>query len=211
MPSQQMYKDTLGHFIAGDFVTPLDHGISTTNTFYGVVSHVDKKANKVVVEWNGGRVAQHDPQDLSLYAVLMGAEQIQRRFRMPTASLDANINGSAVKEQTVGNPENHGTGESGPLSGGFNEMQQLVKNLRTESYANAGIVMADDGTKLMPRRAVYHRTKGRIYQRSKQEVTLSAVNCPKCKTGMERQKFTRRVSLYACTACGFKITSDKLV
>jgi len=62
-------------FRPGDLVYSLLAGSS----FYGVVSCVEDKANKIVVMWPGGRTCQHDPDEIALYA--LADESVRRHWR----------------------------------------------------------------------------------------------------------------------------------
>lgn len=196
-------------FEEGDIVTPLDHGVD--NAFYGVVQEVNGKENKVYVLWSGGKISQHDPSEIHLYSVLNSPDTIQRRYR---AKLDCDFITAAdannpSEEEYAGNPKTHGL--EAPVAGGTDVMQRLVRKLRHESIENAGIVNASIYKELRSRRAVYHRSKGRIYQRSKVEQDYNLLLCSKCKTSMEEHSFTRGIHLYICPSCGWKITSDKIL
>lgn len=62
-------------FSPGDLV----YSILAGKSFYGVVAYVDKKANKIVAMWPGGRSCQHDPDEIALYPI--ADESIRRRWR----------------------------------------------------------------------------------------------------------------------------------
>ena len=200
------FVDMLDSFQEGDIVTPLNHGVD--NIFYGVVAEINRKEHKVYVLWSGGKIAQHDPDEIHLYPIMNRQEDIQRRYRTKMASTILNENNNPSSESFAGNPDVHGLGD--PVGGGTDVMQKLVKKLHEESLEKAGLVQASDKN-LRSRRAVYHRSKGRIYQRSQAELNNDMVSCPKCKVPTEQHSYSRGVDLHVCPTCGWKTTSDKVL
>jgi predicted RNA-binding Zn-ribbon protein involved in translation (DUF1610 family) len=88
-------------------------------------------------------------------------------------------------------------------------MQNLQKDLHKESLED---VTKASEKPLRSRRAVYHKERGRIYQRSKSESETGSLICPRCgASGMEKQPFTKGVGIYVCPSCGWKITTDKIL
>jgi hypothetical protein len=55
--------DMIKQFKEGDVVTPT----LNNNLFMGVVREVNPTINKVFVEWNGGSLKQHDPDEIMLH------------------------------------------------------------------------------------------------------------------------------------------------
>lgn len=189
--ASDIHRDDVSSFCEGDIVTSAESSIFSN--FFGVVDRVEPKENKVYVVWGGGTVKQHDPSELVNHTAL---KQIDRRFKGAS---------SRIAEEDI-----HGL--KSPVSGGTDVMWNLVKKLRTEALSKAGLPLTSSEIKeLKPRRAVYHREKGRIYQRSKNEKADAIVNCPNCKVPMEEHGLSRNVQLYVCPICSWKVTSDKLV
>ncbi len=208
--NKNMFQETINAFQEGDVVTPLDHGLRTNSLFYGVVAEVNQKEHKIYVLWNGGRMAQHEPYELNMHPAFLQGADVQRRFKANSEGLKVDAGADAVPEgSVVQNPEGHGMNE--PVDDGFAIMKNLQQEVLHEESMSGVSKVGSDFSKLKSRRAVYHRNKGRIYQRSKTEVNSGVVTCPKCGGGMDKDGFSRGVHLYSCPECGWKITSDKLL
>ena len=61
------------------------------------------------------------------------------------------------------------------------------------------------------RRAMYWRDKGRQYTLSRQEVQENIRICPKCKSEMDIEPYSKKEKLLICTECGFKITTGCII
>jgi predicted RNA-binding Zn-ribbon protein involved in translation (DUF1610 family) len=204
--------DTIKAFQEGDIVNLLHHGCD--NNFYGVVSEVNPKEHKVYVAWSGGKVAQHEPNELQFHPNFIDACQIYSRYNncvsnIVTAALEneENTTSADVGPAFMGSPETHGMEE--PVRGGFGIMQDLVHDLRKESIS--GEIKVGGSRRSQFKRAVYHRQKGRVYQRSRSEVEYDVIACPKCRTLMDEHNFTRSIKLWMCPDCGWKIPSSNII
>lgn len=110
-----------------------------------------------------------------------------------------------------GNPKTHGIDE--PRGGGFSIMQNLQKDLKKEEEkdskkskkAGSGNVMTS-----AVRQAMYWCSPDRTYRMTKQEQDEDSATCPKCKSHMENEKFTRSERMFRCPDCGFKVPSGKV-
>jgi ssDNA-binding Zn-finger/Zn-ribbon topoisomerase 1 len=58
------------------------------------------------------------------------------------------------------------------------------------------------------RRAMYWMDKGRVYRLTKGEQECGAANCPKCKSQMNKEPFTKKEKLWNCPECGFKVPTS---
>ena len=137
--------------------------------------------------------------------------------------------------QFVGDPETHGIDK--PRGGGFSIMQNLQKDLRKEEKEIGQQVMVSpiqerggkaascacgghdvcqcppkpkEAGEMRSRRAIYWGGPERVYRKTRNEQGCNRVFCPKCKEELNKQNFTRSVSLFVC-GCGFKVPSDKMV
>lgn len=224
-------NDMLRQFDVGEIVHSL---MADSEVFYGIVRAVNPKENKVYVAWNNGMVSQHDPDEIGVVLFSdptarntvqnAAAEEVEKVVEAKSFQKNSNFKNrrmlyaqitpelqprrkpSGVGPKYCGNPELHGM--SSPVSGGFSIMQNLVKELREESLKNTG---------LRSRRALYHKLPGRVYQRSLQEQNEGMLYCPRCRKQRHRRvllglnPYTKSEKIYICPACGWKITTDKLV
>jgi predicted RNA-binding Zn-ribbon protein involved in translation (DUF1610 family) len=190
-------------FRVGDIV----ESALTPGQNYGVVKSVDTKARKIMVVWNSGHWDQVDQDEIQIVPFV--TEQIAERIRDNTLAVQGRrMAGQAeaiVPPNYTADPEMHGVTK--PRSeGGFSIMQDLQEDLHKESLKSASV----DG--MMSRRALYHKQRGRVYQRSQSEAQADTLKCPRCKEdGMEKEPFTKGVHMYRCPSCGWKITTDKLL
>jgi hypothetical protein len=64
--------------------------------------------------------------------------------------------------------------------------------------------------KQIVREAMYWCHPGRTYRLTKQEQDGENPTCPKCKSKMEKEPFTKSEKLFRCTSCGFKVSTGKI-
>lgn len=220
----------LNQFDVGEIVYSL---IADSEIFYGIVKAVNPKENKVYVAWNNGMISQHDPDEIAvvLFSDPMARDTVQRAAddevekvvqagnfrsrsanrRMCYSAVQSTLQPRRIKAQISG------VSGVGPISGGFNIMQNLVKELRQESIKDSEVVDGEGPQPLRSRRALYHRERGRVYQRSQEEQTDGIVYCPRCrkqrhrKVSMSLNPYTKSEKIYICSACGWKITTGNLV
>jgi predicted RNA-binding Zn-ribbon protein involved in translation (DUF1610 family) len=183
----------------------------TPGTNYGVVKEVDEKARKVIVIWNSGHRDQVDQDEIQIVPNVrpeieqrIKNEMLDLQGRRMAGKADGIIPPGFIEDA---DPETHGVTD--PRGGGFSIMQQLQQDLHKESLESAKTGKVNG---CIPRRAVYHKQRGRVYQRSQAEVQADTLKCPRCgEEGMEKEPFTKGVHMYRCPGCGWKITTDKLL
>jgi predicted RNA-binding Zn-ribbon protein involved in translation (DUF1610 family) len=199
-------------FHPGDIV---DAMIVKKSNFFGVVTAVDRKCNKVYVAWNGGSVVQHDPDEISLcpYCTDEIAEKLRAVVGIANPVYE-NLSSrrAAGKDDAppdfVGDPKKHGIDE--PRGGGFSIMQDLQEDLHKEQKGTAGkSPTASAGMK--SRRAMYWCAPERTYRLTKGEQEGGAAVCPKCGATMALEPFTKSEKMWRCPECGFKVPSGKAV
>jgi len=64
---------------------------------------------------------------------------------------------------------------------------------------------------LRSRRAMYWCAPDRTFKLTKQEQDSGSVVCPKCRTEMSKEPFTRTEKLLMCPSCGLKVPTSKAV
>lgn len=186
-----MVSGMIDSFRQGDIVAPT---MTKHTQVPGVVQDVDKKAHKVTVAWNGGAVQQHDPDEV------MPHPRGGNMKDMPGANIEASDERHTSGVEAA-EPEERGLDE--PRGGGFTIMKDLVEDTRTKRRNTA---------KSLVRQAMYWNAPNRVYRLNQQEQQEGAgVTCPKCKDGVEKEKYTRSESMYRCPNCGFKVPSGKVV
>ena len=213
-------------FAVGDVVTPIIVG--GKDTFYGVVTDVNAKTNRVIVIWNTGYASQHEPDELLLAMGvdsvlrerLMGLAAARRKTAARRMSGRANevIATNPSLDTFSGNPATHGL--ETPVSGGSDVMKELQKKLHEESIQNQGKVsklhkrrgsQEKTAESVTMRRAVYHRERGRVYKPTRSERESGTYRCPKCREELEQESFCRGIKLFKCPKCSWKILSDRVV
>ena len=198
------FLDMIRFFRPGDVVeSAITPGLS-----YGVVKDVNEKTRTIMVIWNSGAWEQVSQDEIQIVPNIR--PEIEERIREQSSQLNtprmAAID-AVVPQDFISDPKLHGIEES--RGGGFSIMQNLQKDLHKESLED---VTKASEKPLRSRRAVYHKERGRIYQRSKSESETGSLICPRCgASGMEKQPFTKGVGIYVCPSCGWKITTDKIL
>lgn len=67
------------------------------------------------------------------------------------------------------------------------------------------------------RSALYHAQPGRLYKRTRAEVSEGVMYCPDCKrkdkklVEMEKRRFKKSVKMYVCPVCDWKIPTDNVI
>jgi DNA-directed RNA polymerase subunit RPC12/RpoP len=201
----------INQFSPGDIVSSV---IADSDVLIGSVRSVHPRINKVMVAWGGGSVVQHDPDEITLHPH-MNDFLVQRLSDTRVASRrtrDANeiefIENKMAKELLAedvppdfqGNPKVHGIDE--PRGGGFSIMQNLQEDLVKEEQKER------EGSE---KYAMYWSGPGRTYRLTKLEQNGGSVACPKCRTQMDNERFTRNERMFRCPDCGFKIPTGKVV
>lgn len=93
------------------------------------------------------------------------------------------------------------------VEGDFTVMQDVAREQATGGLAaTAGM----RGRRARHRSAVYFMERGRVYRKTRQEQDSGNLLCPRCKSYLLEQPFTRYVKLYVCGNCGWKIDTDHL-
>ena len=206
--------------------------VSNADHFYGIITAVDAKVNRVWVMWPSGQVSQHEPDEVMLFSYMDGHVReklddatkdvytspdeglpVEEPKRIANKKIAKAIFGDAqpTKKTTVpagfvGDPKAHGLDE--PVKGGFSVMEDLAKTQHQESLKGAS-----EFANLRSRRAIYYLTPPRIFRMDRTEINGdNTLRCPNCgERKMEKDSFMRGIKLLACPECGFKVTSDKLV
>jgi len=177
---------------------------------YGVVEDVNDKTRKVMVVWNSGIQDQVDQNDIQLVPNIR--PEIEDRIRAALLPLNGrrmagDQEDAIIPPNYISDPDLHGITES--RGGGFSIMQNLQEDLHKESIEDAKTGSVDG---MRSRRAVYHKQRGRVYQRSRVEVENETLRCPRCgEDGMEKESYTKGIYMFRCPSCGWKITTDKLL
>jgi predicted RNA-binding Zn-ribbon protein involved in translation (DUF1610 family) len=65
------------------------------------------------------------------------------------------------------------------------------------------------GSKMV--QSLYYKQSPRVYKQTNQELENKEVWCPKCKTNMDKETFTKSKKIYRCPECGFKIHPEDIV
>lgn len=111
-----------------------------------------------------------------------------------------------------GNPKTHGIDD--PRGGGFSIMQNLQKDLKEEQDEELDKPEKKDrkGRVLAAavRQAMYWCSPGRTYRLTRQEQDGGVAVCPRCRSQMEKERFTRSEKMYRCPECGFKVPTGKV-
>jgi len=191
----------------------------------------DADAWEIVFDWVVDNVRIGE----SYLSVLRKAKRWQRSMAHRVAMRFAKTK-IDVPPDFQGNPETHGIDE--PRGGGFSIMQDLQKKLHRESVGKRAFMAAirkamvtektiwntdgsivqertwDEGERPFTasvRQAMYWCSPERTYRMTKQEQGEGPILCPKCKSKMEQEKFTRSEKMFRCSDCGFKISTGKVV
>lgn len=179
-------------------------------TVWGVVEEVFPAYNLVNVRWNGGYWKQHSVDEVQLVLQINDdvKKQIEGLSNFKKASIRnriASVKNDPVlpyEDEFLGNPNNHGVAQSGPIDGGTDVMQKLLEKMRVEQK---------QVLKEVQKTAAYFKSKGRIYQRSKFEKAEDVCICPKCKEHMNLEPFTKGIKIWICPDCGWKISENNVL
>lgn len=86
------------------------------------------------------------------------------------------------------------------------------KDIASEILSRKGITAsADQFAGLKSRRAMYWCAPDRTFRLTQQEQQNGAASCPKCKSEMQVEPFTRSDKLMICPECRFKVPTSKAV
>jgi DNA-directed RNA polymerase subunit RPC12/RpoP len=162
---------------------------------------IDDDAWEMVFDW----VLENVRLGESYPSVLRKARRWQRGMACRVAMRFAKQK-TDVPPDFQGDPEVHGIDE--PRGGGFSIMQDLQKSLVKEEDKRAS--MPQRGFESAVREAMYWCSPGRTYRLTRQEQGEGPVSCPRCKSQMETEPFTKSEKMYRCPECGFKIPTGKV-
>lgn len=133
-----------------------------------------------------------------------------------------------------GDPEVHGIDK--PRGGGFSIMQNLQKDLVKEEVKedekakeariasrvierfthHEDVKIANTNLRKVSMReaavkeAMYWCSPDRTYRLTKKEQAEGTAVCPKCKSQMEKESFTKQEKMFRCPDCGFKVPTGKV-
>jgi hypothetical protein len=132
----------INRFEPGMFVRPV---IVESNSFYGIVTEINKPENKVYVAWGNGAISQHDPDEIMLEHILNNTsgrrqslpEELSNKHRTVARSMGAkewDTNPWAVCHTTVNkdkDPEKY---------------ERCVKKVKKQQASRRDIYSSENGT-----------------------------------------------------------------
>ncbi len=215
-------------FRAGDFVRRTNYRSILVTPFVGRVVYSNTNTGVVMVQWPYGAVLEpptelikvgsldflppleldqaYSTYEKSLYSGTESKSKDDAKWRKSVAS-------SIVSDfESLTMPVYRAA--CAAMNDGLNEVDAFVR-LSSEfgdEYGFDTVKRTVSNLYSAGRRyALYWKESQRKYRRSRGETASGSYNCPRCKTGMTKRRYTHKADIRQCNACGFAIRGEDII